>query len=84
MEKVRCLAGIFYGILAFVRIAPKLKIINLVNQYSFGMFLIHWLVQEYLVPYTAQIPSIVLQVLKLFLPNLVVCIFNIKNFVLAL
>ncbi|WP_370042711.1 acyltransferase family protein [Lysinibacillus sp. RC79] len=78
LDMMLLIISITLCILAFGQIVPKLKIINLVSQYSFGIFLIHWLVQEYLVPYTAQIPSTFLQVLTLFLSSLIVCIFIIK------
>ncbi|WP_075807219.1 acyltransferase [Lysinibacillus sp. FJAT-14222] len=57
LDMILLIISITLCILACGQITPKLKIINLVSQYSFGIFLIHWLIQEYLVPYTAQIPT---------------------------
>jgi len=78
LDMMLLIISITLCILAFGQIVPKLKIINLVSQYSFGIFLIHWLVQEYLVPCTAQLPTTFLQVLTLFLSSLIVCMLIIK------
>ncbi|MFJ8458753.1 acyltransferase family protein [Lysinibacillus xylanilyticus] len=78
LDMMLLIISITLCILAFGQIAPKLKIINLVSQYSFGIFLIHWLVQEFLVPYTAQIPTTSLQVIALFLSSVIVCMLIIK------
>ncbi|MGE7941965.1 acyltransferase family protein [Lysinibacillus xylanilyticus] len=78
LDMMLLIISITLCILAFGQIVPKLKIINLVSQYSFGIFLIHWLVQEFLVPYTAQIPTPSLQVIALFLSSVVVCMLIIK------
>lgn len=65
-------------ILAFAQILPKLPFIHIISRYSFGIFLIHWLIQEYLAPYSALLPTTSLQVTSLFLATLLVCMLLIK------
>ncbi|MCT6816941.1 MAG: acyltransferase, partial [Lysinibacillus fusiformis] len=65
-------------ILAFAQILPKLPFIHIISRYSFGIFLIHWLIQEYLAPYSALLPTTFLQVISLFLASLMVCMLLIK------
>ncbi|KPN96409.1 biofilm PIA synthesis protein icaC [Lysinibacillus sp. ZYM-1] len=65
-------------ILAFAQILPKLSFIHIISRYSFGIFLIHWLIQEYLAPYSALLPTTSLQVTSLFFASLLVCMLLIK------
>lgn len=67
-----------FCILAFAQVLPKLPFIPILSRYSFGIFLIHWLIQEYLAPYSALLPTTALQVISLFLSSLLVCMLLIK------
>jgi len=67
-----------FCILTFAQILPKLPFIPILSRYSFGIFLIHWLIQEYIAPYSALLPTPFLQVTSLFLSSLLVCMLLIK------
>lgn len=70
--------AITFCILAFAQSMPKLSFTHILSRYSFGIFLIHWLIQEYLAPYCALLPTTALQVISLFLSSLLVCMLLIK------
>lgn len=66
-------------VLAWGQLFPNLKIVNLISNYSFGIYLVHWQVQRYLAPYTAQwFDKTYLQVFTLFFISLFISIAIIK------
>ncbi|GLC87251.1 acyltransferase family protein [Lysinibacillus piscis] len=74
LDMILLVLAITCCILAYGQLLPKLPIIQIISSYSFGIFLLHWLIQDYLAPYTALLPSTVLQVLVLFISSLLLCI----------
>lgn len=40
--------------IAWGQILPNLNIINLISNYSFGIYLVHWQVMRYIAPHTAN------------------------------
>lgn len=78
MDMILLVLAMTLFLLAFGQTLPRFTIVNLLSRYSFGIFLIHWLVQEYIAPYTALLPTTFLQVLALFSFSLISCIAIIK------
>ncbi|MDN4071970.1 acyltransferase family protein [Fictibacillus terranigra] len=69
--------GLF--VLAWGQRLPNMKIVNLISNYSFGIYLVHWQVQRYLAPYSAQwFDQTHLQVFSLFLITLLISMVLIK------
>ncbi|WHY71642.1 acyltransferase family protein [Fictibacillus enclensis] len=66
-------------ILAWGQRLPGSRIINLISNYSFGIYLVHWQVQRYLASYTAQLfEQTYLQVFSLFFITLILSMGLIK------
>ncbi|VEF49623.1 putative membrane component involved in biofilm formation [Bacillus freudenreichii] len=66
-------------ILAWGQLIPKLKLIDLISNYSFGIYLLHWQYQRLLglkMPFIA--PNYTLNVLVLFLLSLIASMITIK------
>lgn len=66
-------------ILAWGQVIPNFRIINLISNYSFGIYLIHWQVQRFLGPVTANyFNHTSTRVLALFLISLIISMIIIK------
>lgn len=65
-------------ILAFGNIMPRLRLIDFISKYAFGIYLLHRLVQFYIAPYSAKFNSLFGQVGSLFIISLLICIIIIK------
>lgn len=66
-------------VIAWRSILPKLFIIKYISGCSFGIYLMHWHVQRYLAPYTAQVSdNTYIQIAVLFLTSLVASIIIVK------
>lgn len=67
------------AVLAWGQIIPNLKIINLISNYSLGIYLLHWQVQRIISPYIANLfNSTSTRVLGLFIISLTISIIIIK------
>jgi probable poly-beta-1,6-N-acetyl-D-glucosamine export protein len=55
MDLFPLVISISLAVLAWGQIIPSLKIVNLISNYSFGIYLVHWQVQRFVAPYTADI-----------------------------
>ncbi|WP_071460850.1 acyltransferase family protein [Bacillus massilinigeriensis] len=66
-------------ILAWGQRLPQSRIVNVISNYSFGIYLLHWQVQRFLSPYTAEFTSsYLIQVGVLFVSSLLISILIIK------
>ncbi|MFC2947697.1 acyltransferase family protein [Virgibacillus sediminis] len=69
-----CLAVIAWG-----QLFPNLKIVNLISNYSLGIYLIHWQVQQLIYPYMTEIfPGITTAILGLFFLSFTITLVLIK------
>ncbi|WP_077214954.1 acyltransferase family protein [Bacillus dakarensis] len=67
------------AVLAWGQAIPKFKIITLLNNYAFGIYLVHWPVQRFLAPYTAAyFQQTSTRVLALFFVTLIITVMIIK------
>ncbi|RDW15362.1 acyltransferase [Oceanobacillus chungangensis] len=65
-------------ILAFGKIMPRVRLIDFISNYAFGIYLLHRLVQFYIAPYTAKFSSLTGQIGSLFIISLLICILIIR------
>lgn len=67
------------AILAWGQLIPRLHFIQMISNYSFGIYLLHWQLLKHLSPYAAKwIDGFVLQALFLFFTSIVLCIVIIR------
>ncbi|WP_408007878.1 acyltransferase family protein [Pseudalkalibacillus sp. A8] len=68
------------AILTFGKYVPNLKIINTISNYSFGIYLLHWQVQRFIGPYTANFfEHTSTRVIGLFIVSLLLSMLIIKS-----
>ncbi|MBM7690837.1 membrane-bound acyltransferase YfiQ involved in biofilm formation [Peribacillus deserti] len=66
-------------ILAWGQRLPKLRLVNIISNYSFGIYLVHWQVLKYLSPFVSQLfPSKSLKIITLFVITITISIAIIK------
>ena len=66
-------------VLAWGQLLPNLKLINLISNYSLGIYLLHWQVQRVLAPYFADFfESMTSMILSLFIVSLILSMLIIK------
>ncbi|AXI10882.1 acyltransferase family protein [Oceanobacillus sp. 143] len=66
-------------VLAWGQLVPKLKIVNLISNYSLGIYLVHWQVMRVLAPFLAEhIHSMTSMILCLFFSTLIISMVIIK------
>ncbi|WP_409303056.1 acyltransferase family protein [Peribacillus sp. SCS-155] len=71
--------AIIVAVFAWGQLVPNLKVINLISNYSFGIYLVHWQVQRFLAPYVAPyFEHTSTRVIGLFFITLAVSIVIIK------
>src|SRR5699024_10815624 len=56
---------------------PHLFIIRYFSKYAFGIYLLHWLIQQIIAPYFAEFNNVFLQVSSLFFVSLIISIITI-------
>ncbi|MGE6257310.1 acyltransferase family protein [Heyndrickxia sporothermodurans] len=67
------------AVIAWGQVLPNFKIINYISNYSFGIYLIHWQIQRYLAPYTAEyFNHTSTRVISLFLLSVILAMAIIK------
>lgn len=71
--------SITFAVIAWGQILPNFKIINLISNYSLGIYLIHWQIQKFIAPYTANfLHSTSTRVIGLFIISMAISIIIIK------
>jgi probable poly-beta-1,6-N-acetyl-D-glucosamine export protein len=70
-------------ILAWGQLVPKFRFINLISNYSFGIYLVHGQVMKFLAPHTIFLDNKMVQIFVLFAASLIVSISIIKLFSLV-
>jgi len=80
------------NVIIWAQNAPKIKLINIISNYAFGIYLVHWQVQYYITPYLVNnIDNPIIKIIALFFATLILTItiinllskFSVSQFIIG-